>query len=511
MKDRETLGKLILNGAVTSSLKQGSSAEQAIKALQTVLHWLGFDKELNWKKYGADGAYGNSTSTAVAAFASLNGSTAKGSRVTQPLLQKILDRYDILEELKQLAEDLDKNRVEKHYRFRGNDKLRIASLQTLLNESGFGRELKWDKYGADGDYGRSTVAAVAAFAKKQGDNTKGYILTTQLAGIMVSQISSSLGGDWKTPAPVGSLIADKLEIKTVLGNQNRQFVKVSNGIRSKQFGKFRKGLFTNGNHKPLDFMQSHASELDALKLSRPEINVMVAVAENEGRLDAINTWDNAFLSFGMFQWTAGAATSKGELPALLARINREDPDLFEKYFGRHDLGVSDISSGLTHGRFSISGNKLKTAASKETLRKANWAFIFWFAGQDPAIQAIEVKHAVRRLDHFYSTDDYKVANRYKVSDLVTSEYGVGLILDNHVNRPAYVKDCLTKALHKTQLGHPAEWGTAEESRLIEAYLDIRVIYGNTPMTDAEKRARVTRRYLNNGTISDIRGSFRRHS
>jgi peptidoglycan hydrolase-like protein with peptidoglycan-binding domain len=510
MQDRETLGKLLLSDTVTSSLKQASSAEQAIKALQTVLHWLGFDKELNWVTYGADGAYGNSTRAAVAAFASLNGSTAKGSRVTQSLLRKILDRYDILEELKQLAEDLDKNRIEKHYRFRGNDKVRIASLQTLLNESGFGQELKWDKYGADGDYGRLTVAAAAAFAKKQGDNSKGYILTTQLARIIVDQISSLLGNDWKTPAPVGSLIADKLEIKTVLGNNNRQFVKVSNGISSKQFGKFRKGLFTYGNHKPLEFMQSRAGDLSALRLSRSEINVMVAVAENEGRLDAINTWDNAFLSFGMFQWTAGAAGSRGELPALLARIKKENSDLFEKYFGRHDLSVSDISSGLTHGRFSIIGNKLKTAAAKEVLRKANWAFIFWFAGQDPAIQAIEVKHAVRRLDHFYSTDHYKVTNRYKVSDLVTSEYGVGLILDNHVNRPAYVQHCLAKALEKTQLDHPEEWGTSEENRLIEAYLDIRTNYGSSPMTDAEKRARVTRKYLNNGTISDVRGSFRRN-
>ena len=201
MQDRETLDKLILNGTVASSLKQGSSAEHAIKALQTILHWLGFDKELNWIKFGADGAYGKSTRAAVAAFASLNGSTANGSRVTQPLLQKILERFNILEELKQLSEDIDKNRIEKYYRFRGNDKIRIASLQTLLNESGFGRELNWKKYGADGDYGRSTVAAVAAYAKRQGDNSKGYILTGQLANSIVEQVSSFLGSGWKTPAP----------------------------------------------------------------------------------------------------------------------------------------------------------------------------------------------------------------------------------------------------------------------------------------------------------------------
>jgi hypothetical protein len=36
-----------------------------------------------------------------------------------------------------------------------------------------------------------------------------------------------------------------------------------------------------------------------------------------------------------------------------------------------------------------------------------------------------------------------------------------------------------------------------------------VTHGNSPTTDAEKRARVTRKYLTNGTISDRRGSFKR--
>ena len=70
------------------------------------------------------------------------------------------------------------------------------------------------------------------------------------------------------------------------------------------------------------------------------------LAWNEGNLDAINTWDNAFLSFGLFQWTAGTGSGKGELPALLARIKNEDRDLFDKYCGQHGLDVvnADMSS-----------------------------------------------------------------------------------------------------------------------------------------------------------------------
>ena len=93
--------------------------------------------------------------------------------------------------------------------------------------------------------------------------------------------------------------------------------------------------------------------------------------------------------------------------------------------------------------------------------------------------------------------------------MAASEYGLGLILDNHVNRPGYVKACLSKALTQTGLGNPARWRTEDERKLIDAYLKIRVTYGRSPMTNADKRARVTRKYLANGMISDRRGSFKR--
>ena len=43
-----------------------------------------------------------------------------------------------------------------------------------------------------------------------------------------------------------------------------------------------------------------------LNLAPSLMRVLRAVSRNEGRLEAVNSWDTAFLSFGMFQWTAGA-------------------------------------------------------------------------------------------------------------------------------------------------------------------------------------------------------------
>ena len=84
---------------------------------------------------------------------------------------------------------------------------------------------------------------------------------------------------------------------------------------------------------------------------------------------------------------------------------------------------------------------------------------------------------------------------------------MGLILDNHVNRPGYVKPCLIDAMAQTGLSDPEAWGTQEELTLIDAYLEIRKTYGKYPMTDAAKRAAVTRKYLDQGTISCERRSF----
>ena len=126
------------------------------------------------------------------------------------------------------------------------------------------------------------------------------------------------------------------------------------------------------------------------------------------------------------------------------------------------------------------------------------------------MQTIEIRHALSRINTFYRSNSYRVRGNF-IADLITSEYGVGLLLDNHVNRPGYVKPCLDKALAQTGLANPQNWDTADERKLIGAYLAIREKHGRYPMTDAAKRAAVTRRYLDDGIISDERGSFQYNS
>ena len=96
-----------------------------------------------------------------------------------------------------------------------------------------------------------------------------------------------------------------------------------------------------------------------------------------------------------------------------------------------------------------------------------------------------------------------------MADLITSEYGVALLLDNHVNRPGYVHSCLAEALDRSNLsaGELLRGGDEEEQLVIKNYLDVRETYGRHPMTDARQRASVTRGYVVDGIISSRRGSL----
>lgn len=268
----------------------------------------------------------------------------------------------------------------------------------------------------------------------------------------------------------------------------------------------RKGLSRRGEQEPEQFLKTTGDALAGLDLTRSEINVMVATAENEGNLDAVNTYDNQFLSFGMFQWTAGGVGAPGELAALLAGIKAQFPDDFAHYWGRFGLDVRDV--GQRTGWITLDGRVLKSAGEKSALRDPIWAYRFAMAGADEQVKAVEIAHAVGRIGWFYNSGKSRFSG-YRLSDLINSEFGVALLLDNHVNRPGYVLGCVAEAISRCGM-QPADLAPGtddDERRVIDAYLDIRQTYGKHPMTHAEQRGNVTRRYLADGVISDRRNSF----
>ncbi|HEU4387621.1 MAG TPA: SH3 domain-containing protein [Blastocatellia bacterium] len=272
--------------------------------------------------------------------------------------------------------------------------------------------------------------------------------------------------------------------------------------------KFKLGVFNTGKTSINQFVKTN-TELFA-NVPSSLLRVMQAVSKNEGNLEAINTWDNAFVTFGVFQWTVGTGSGAGELAALLNRLKTASAEAFQEHFGQHglDIQVPAAQPGITPTGFLIlNGVTLSTAEQKEQLRTLEWAYRFWTAGADDAVRQAQVEHAMSRVDLFYRDDRHKIGNRF-IGDYVTSEYGVALILDQHVNRPGNVPGTIAKAVAQFvgQLGkdEPANWGDAEEAQLLKTYIQFRA---ETSMTDSTLRANNIRQAVTAGLASDKRGSY----
>ena len=519
--------KSLVNNNRLSRLQRGSKARVEIKALQNILKAIGFGKELGWAKYGADGYYGAGCTKAVLAFLRKNKMKGDGKSVSTEAAKKILKLYNVVDDLCYIQDSINDDEVEKVYYKGSREKADIVSMQTVLNDMGYGKELNWARYKADGNYGGGSTRAVLAFSKANGINSDGTKLTKDLAKIMVNTYSPYLGNDWfvdpdgpkksggkgapmsaSAPASYSSGSAAASAGSGALSNikvsVEGKYNVVTDGTVTKKFKRFRKGGFTYGSEKMIDFIKGNKTLLEDYGITESAMNVMMAVSENEGNLDAINTWDNCYMTFGMFQWTLGPKHGNGELPSLLKKIKEAEPEVFAEYYGKYGLDVSS-DTGNIYGFVSLNGTKVQRSTDKEQFRSAHWSFIFWKGGHNKFIQAIEVEHALSRLKTFY----WKMKiNGFPIADIITSEYGVGLILDNHVNRPGYVKPCIRQAMQETGLMNPKTWGTREELKVIDAYIRIRATYGGSPMTHANKRAAVTKKYVTKGIISNERNSFK---
>ena len=273
------------------------------------------------------------------------------------------------------------------------------------------------------------------------------------------------------------------------------------------------GVFNLGTTSMGQFVSLHPDRFPNLKPSR--LRVMQAVSANEGMLEAINTFDDSFLTFGAFQWTAGATDGAGELPALIGRLKQSNPSAFNQFFGQFGLDTASIktpASSPATGFFTLNGSILKKAADKESkLRTLEWAFRFFKSGHDDGVRQVEIDHAAGRIDQFYPK---AVIRNRMIGDFVTSEAGVALILDEHVNRPGHVippagaLSTIAKAVNQFVTEHgsddPENWTDAEERRLLEIYIQIR---NTTNMTDSQKRANRIHDAVTAGLASDHRLSY----
>ena len=301
----------------------------------------------------------------------------------------------------------------------------------------------------------------------------------------------------ETPAPALTVASSAVPIPesamhpvTVAGN-----MAIGPGPGGKRFASVcRSGFYARGETGLETFIAARGA---APAQSNSVLRVLAAVAQNEGLLESVNSYDDCFLSVGFQQWTLGPDNEPGELPVLLAQLEAADAAAFADCFGRYKLGAK--VAGRT-GFFTLDGTPVETAQGKAQFRSKEWAYRFWRAGWHPGLRAAQLNLAAERVGIARALP----VLQHRASDWLTSEQGIALLLDEHVNRPGHVSDTLETAVKAVSDGSPAGWGNQQEAQLIRAYVDARA---DTNMTDPIGRANRIAAWVQAGKLSDERGSF----
>ncbi|MGF6092795.1 hypothetical protein [Pseudomonas sp. 18173] len=228
-----------------------------------------------------------------------------------------------------------------------------------------------------------------------------------------------------------------------------------------------------------------------------ERTILVAMSENEGNLDALQSYDSEILTAGAMQKTINLQGA-GELSQQVYEFKQEHPDLYQSLF--MDCGWEvKTQNGKNYLYYDgVTGSELKALLrdgfdqaayqSKEKLTsKPLAAFAHAIIAHEYVVK--QVLDFARRLRMSMSISPAGYQSR-TISNYICSNFGKALVLDHHVNRPGYVSSdfgtALTVFFNKNPAvsENPANWGSdhaKNESALLE-------IYGSSRrMTDAYLR------------------------
>lgn len=223
-------------------------------------------------------------------------------------------------------------------------------------------------------------------------------------------------------------------------------VQIGSTARLMQGGVGYWGVAFVGGDRMLESMTA-VSGFERFPAATWEKRALLAVAANEGggRWEVINTYDSAFMSAGIKQWTVGTADNMGELGATLALLPAGD---LQRLLGVHGLSIEPVATdaaGVPRAHLRLDGRRL-TAATKEELRAFRWVSRFLALCRDPAFQDVEWRSAVDRIRTVCRLRLQWGAGRTTVGQLLQTEEARAYALDLHVNSPGSVVSVLNLAI-----------------------------------------------------------------
>lgn len=241
-----------------------------------------------------------------------------------------------------------------------------------------------------------------------------------------------------------------------------------------------------GRMSPAQFIQNNQALLNPLgdAVLAARLDLVSAISVNEGFLDAIRLRDRGVVSAGLQQSSAHVEI---ELPSLMYRFKTASPDLFMLYFGIYGLDVEPNGvDGNNNPRYRFvqvqpNGNRVPLATWNQILTffggaggpvaysfLTDWAARFREAAiASPEFSVAQLLEAASRLDRILRevpTLNVPTVGPVDLNTLITSEFGVALILDSHINQPGRVAGDLQRAT--TAAGHNVDPNVQERDIII---------------------------------------------
>lgn len=246
-----------------------------------------------------------------------------------------------------------------------------------------------------------------------------------------------------------------------------------------------RGPSYGGRISPTDFINNHMALLNPTGNAQLAARLEVArrIVVNEGFLDAVRLRDSAIVSLGIQQWSAHV---NNELFSLLMRYKRIAPMEFMLFFQLYNLDVRAQGNAFRMQRIMPDNTRVDI-----TTLTARRQFFNGVIGQGltrygtewsaklrmPAIasltyRAAQILEGAARFDRIAASINPITVNGVAIplTTLITSEFGVALILDAHINRPGYVQVDLQNAA--SSIG-PQPNDNARDQAISQAYLNIR--------------------------------------
>ncbi len=218
------------------------------------------------------------------------------------------------------------------------------------------------------------------------------------------------------------------------------------------------GPYYSGSDK-LDNFPNWGTLIDNGKLTKSKKNILIAVLNNEGKLDSVQSYDSEVVSVGAMQKTINKI-GKGELPIQIKEFKVDFPKKYKELFENCGWTVEgkkmyykDMSDSLSS---KITGKelrkKIREGFNKKTLNtkiECKPLESLVKAAKDIDFQKKQIMDSNKRMEDSLNKKPVKaytgskknknITEKYshKIKDFLKSNLGKALVFDHSINRPAY--------------------------------------------------------------------------